>query len=522
MAFELKMEFKNSTSSYLAYAIKLAKKFSYFYESENRTEPNKITLDQNEFAQKQNIFSDLWGVVRNWKGTILLLNNAPIENSALFTYFRIIDCSNQYNNAIIPEEHCFTTYEKKEGWGCKFLSYIKRYIPNQNYYSLRPSEKYWFQFGYFKSENIWEIDKVKLIEVLERESNQNHLSICPVFSFEKAKSIVNELPNDIHLTSNELWEIVYEENDAGTELVRNPVSIKPKILDKRVAINFFQREESSEETITKNIPEVSFEDIGGIDDIIEVIREVIELPIKRPDIFETLGISPHKGIILHGPPGCGKTLIAKAIAHEINAHFVLVKGPELINKYYGKSEENLRKVFEEAQLLQPSIIYFDEIDSIAQERTSLETARLESRFVNQLLTLMDGVKNYGNVCVIGSTNRIELIDLALLRPGRFDYSIEVKKPTLEGCKKIFEIQTKKMPIEPKFDKLNFSKKLFGLTGAEISYVVREGAYNCLRRKVDLRKSIEDNVLSSIDISDFVIQEDDFNKSLESIRKTINC
>ena len=146
-------------------------------------------------------------------------------------------------------------------------------------------------------------------------------------------------------------------------------------------------------------------------------------------------------LILFGPPGCGKTMIAKAIANEIQAHFISVKGPELLNKYYGQSEENLRTLFEEASEMQPSIIFFDEIDAIAQKRSSEDNLRIEAKFVNQLLTLMDGIEDYGSVCVIAATNRPELLDSALLRPGRFDYQLNVPKPDKEGCKTIFEINS---------------------------------------------------------------------------------
>jgi SpoVK/Ycf46/Vps4 family AAA+-type ATPase len=159
-----------------------------------------------------------------------------------------------------------------------------------------------------------------------------------------------------------------------------------------------------------------------------------------------MGIKPHKGILLYGPPGCGKTMIAKAIANEINAHFIAIKGPELLNKYLGESEANLRKVFLDAREKQPAIIFFDEIDAVAQKRSSNESLRSESRFVTQLLSLMDGIEDYGKVCVIASTNRHEFLDDALLRPGRFDYNIYIDKPTKKGCRDIFCIKTRDMPI----------------------------------------------------------------------------
>lgn len=244
--------------------------------------------------------------------------------------------------------------------------------------------------------------------------------------------------------------------------------------------------------------------------------KLLKLPLKKADLFSYLGLKPHKGVLLYGPPGCGKTLIAKAIANEVKAHFISIKGPELFNKYVGQSEANLRGVFEEARKFQPSVIFFDEIDSIAQSRSGAEKLRFNDQFLNQLLTLMDGIEDYGNVCVIASTNRIELLDEAILRPGRFDYSIEVTKPSKEGCYKIFQIKTSKMPLSKDVNIKLFSDKLYGLSGAEIDFVAREGAYNCLRRCVDLKCLIQNDTSDEIDYASLLIEQSDFEFALNKI------
>ena len=264
---------------------------------------------------------------------------------------------------------------------------------------------------------------------------------------------------------------------------------------------------------SKYIPNITFSEIGGLGEIIKVIREVIELPIKQPKLFEHLGIIPHKGILLYGPPGCGKTLIAKAISHEINAHFIDIKGPELFNKWLGQSEENLRNVFTEARHYEPSIIFFDEIDAIAQKRSGDESNRHYSLFVNQLLTLMDGVEEYSNVRIIASTNRPELLDEAILRPGRFDYHIEIKIPTLEGCIEILKICTRKMPLSNEFNMYFFAEKLVGLTGADIRFIATEAAYNCMRRNIGSDNFYQNNQL---DFQNFLVTEQDFNIALTNL------
>ncbi|WP_297066297.1 CDC48 family AAA ATPase [Thermococcus sp.] len=210
---------------------------------------------------------------------------------------------------------------------------------------------------------------------------------------------------------------------------------------------------------------VTYEDIGGLKDVIQKVREMIELPLKHPEIFEKLGIEPPKGVLLYGPPGTGKTLLAKAVANEANAHFIAINGPEIMSKYYGESEERLREVFKEAEENAPAIIFIDEIDSIAPKREETH-GEVEKRVVSQLLTLMDGLKSRGKVIVIGATNRPDAIDPALRRPGRFDREIEVGVPDKQGRKEILQIHTRGMPIEPDFRRDKVIEILEKLRGDE--------------------------------------------------------
>ncbi|NJE07992.1 AAA family ATPase [Thermococcus sp. M39] len=215
----------------------------------------------------------------------------------------------------------------------------------------------------------------------------------------------------------------------------------------------------------EKVPEVTYEDIGGLKDAIQKIREMVELPLKHPELFERLGIEPPKGVLLYGPPGTGKTLLAKAVANETNAHFIAINGPEIMSKFYGESEERLREVFKEAEENAPSIIFIDEIDAIAPKREEV-TGEVEKRVVSQLLTLMDGLKKRGKVIVIAATNRPDAIDPALRRPGRFDREIEVGVPDKQGRKEILQIHTRGMPLEPDYDKPSVLKVLKGLLKEE--------------------------------------------------------
>jgi transitional endoplasmic reticulum ATPase len=247
---------------------------------------------------------------------------------------------------------------------------------------------------------------------------------------------------------------------------------------------------------------ISYEDIGGLHDEISKVREMIELPLKHPELFDRLGIDPPKGVLLHGPPGTGKTLIAKAVANESGANFYTINGPEVMSKFYGQSEENLRKIFEEAEKNAPSIIFIDEIDAIAPKRSEVH-GEVERRVVSQMLTLMDGLKGRGKLIVIGATNIPDTLDPALRRPGRFDREIRIDAPDVAGRKEILQIHTRGMPLteDAKLDDL--SEFTYGYVGADLAALAREAAMSALRRylpEIDLEKPIPVEVLEKMEVN----------------------
>jgi transitional endoplasmic reticulum ATPase len=227
---------------------------------------------------------------------------------------------------------------------------------------------------------------------------------------------------------------------------------------------------------------VTYDDVGGLEEELQRVREMIELPLKNPELFDRLGIDPPKGVLLYGPPGTGKTLIAKAVANEAGANFYSIQGPEIISKYYGQSEEKLREKFDEAEKNAPSIVFIDEIDSIAPRREDVH-GEVERRVVAQLLTLMDGMSGRGQVIVIGATNREDAIDPALRRGGRFDREIEIGVPSRDGRMEILEIHTRGMPIDEDVDLEDFANNTHGFVGADLAALAREAAMNCLARLV---------------------------------------
>ena len=264
----------------------------------------------------------------------------------------------------------------------------------------------------------------------------------------------------------------------------------------------------------ENLIDVSYEDIGGLENEVKKIREMVEIPLKRPELFKQLGISAPKGVLLHGPPGTGKTLLAKAVANETNAHFIVINGPEIMSKYVGGSEEQLRELFEEAEENSPSIIFIDELDAIAPKRAEV-TGDVERRTVAQLLTLMDGLKSRGEVVVIGATNRPDAIDEALRRPGRFDREIEIGVPDKDERKEILEVHTRNMPLDDDVNLDELTEVTHGFVGADLEALCKEAAMRVLRRvlpEVQTDKEVPQEILDKM-----VLNKKDFKDALKEIQ-----
>ena len=262
---------------------------------------------------------------------------------------------------------------------------------------------------------------------------------------------------------------------------------------------------------TPSVPRISYEDIGGLGDEVKKVREMIELPLRHPELFERLGIEAPKGVLLHGPPGTGKTLLAKAVASETNANFMTIGGPEIMSKYHGESEEHLREIFKQAQENAPTIIFIDEIDSIAPKREEV-TGETERRVVAQMLSLMDGLESRGKVVVIGATNRPNALDPALRRPGRFDREIEIGVPDKTGRLEILQIHTRGMPLEEGIDLDKFANLTHGYVGADLSALCKEAAMRSLRRILP-ELNLEDDMIPIEILNKITVSEDDFMGAL---------
>jgi transitional endoplasmic reticulum ATPase len=303
----------------------------------------------------------------------------------------------------------------------------------------------------------------------------------------------------------------------GGRLTFQIAGITPVVTSENAALvtpkTVFSITEVGAETM-RGVPQVSYEDIGGLKVEIQKVREMIELPLRHPEIFEKLGIEAPTGVLLHGPPGTGKTLLAKAVANESNAHFISISGPEIMSKFYGESEARLREIFKEAREKAPTIMFVDEIDSIAPKREEV-TGEVERRVVSQLLSLMDGLEARGKVIVIAATNRPNALDPALRRPGRFDREIEIRVPDKYGRLEILQVHSRNMPLDPGVDQTRISAVTHGFVGADLEYLCKEAAMKCLRRMLP-EINLENEKVPPETLEKLIITQNDFDQAIKDV------
>jgi transitional endoplasmic reticulum ATPase len=329
-----------------------------------------------------------------------------------------------------------------------------------------------------------------------------------------AKSIVLTPVSDVVTVDKEFTDFVKNRlkglpfcqgDEISVMILGNPMDFKISKISPKGIVTIDKSTEfaiSAEKAIDKKV-RVTYDEVGGLKNEIKIMREIAELPLRHPEIFDRLGIEPHSGILLYGPPGCGKTLIAKVLASESEANMFSINGPEIMNKYYGETEAKLRDIFKEAKDNSPSIIFIDEIDAIAPKREEAY-GDVEKRVVAQLLALMDGLTDRGNVIVLGATNRPDSVDPALRRPGRFDREIEVSVPNVDGRLEILQIHTRGMPIAEDVELRRLAAELHGYTGADIKSLCREAALKAIRRflpEIDLEtEKVSAEILQSMEIT----------------------
>ena len=390
------------------------------------------------------------------------------------------------------------------------------------------TKKSWYAFGAMGEDGVFKVDKDAITERVL--SDLGSCVRCPVLDLDATAEIAASLPDEIDASHDPGWRYREEGPLTNWKVVRDRSDeVETAVADEEKQ-SLLERLASSVRSGgvgvaaasgtapgTRNVPATRYEDVGGMRETIELVRESVELPITHPEVFKKLGIRPHRGILFHGPPGTGKTLLARAAARESGAHFIAVSGPEILNKYWGQSEAKLRAIFNEAKTKSPSIILFDEIDSFASSRDAMSES-FEATLVSQLLSLMDGMNDLGRVCVIATTNRPSALDTALRRPGRFDHEVEIGLPDATSRLHILRIHSRNMPTDPSLDLKSLAQVTGGYSGADLEALCREAALVCMRRSIDLRdfeKRLAPHQLAALSITTV-----DFRSAMKRIGASI--
>ncbi|MGW9164970.1 AAA family ATPase [Priestia megaterium] len=510
----LKIHFGKSTSQNYNLAVKRAKREGSHYDEEisGKVITHKVEYELDRLPK---VFK-LWETVNGWKSTELFINNEPAGTHELNTLRQTLDCSKRHNESILPDEYCTngqTDYDRGKYFGCKRLdSVVRDYNWSEGYYYRDEIRNIWYRQGTLDKENkVFYVDKERIKKMLLAEAKKKLVTACPFYQEVELISMVEELPSEIELVDNE--DYVLDET-GSVPIIRTKKEIERREKEKNrytISVNLGGDGENNEPA--PETTNISYNDLGGVDEVIRMVRECVEIPFKYPEVFEHLGISAYKGILFYGPPGTGKTQLAKAVANEASMNFYTVNGPEIFDKYFGESERKLRDIFDTARTNAPSIIFFDEIDAIAAKRGDSHSEVHYNKIVTQLLTLMDGMEEREKVIVMAATNRPNSLDPALRRPGRFDFEIYVSPPDEKGREEILKIHSRKMPLADDVDLKQLAKTLYGYVGADISALCKEAALFGLRRHI---KGIESHIT---DIKTITVSMDDFKQAKNKIVPT---
>ena len=512
----LRVGFPLSSEGHLGRAAAVASRHpSYRVEGANGSAGVWVDLD---LPADWRLVDDFSGLLRGERGAEYEADGTPLSGEELFGGLRCF--LRKQRSGTAARQWCTPgSLSDKQLFPCKQI----RVYDNDHL-----TANSWYAFGGMGEDAVFEVDKDAITERIL--SDLGPCVRCPILDLDATAELVARLPERIDPGRDAAWR--YREDgpvsDWKVVKVRNgreeasPPPEEREGLIERLARSVRSggagvAAASGTAPGSRNVPATRYEDVGGMRETIDLIREAVELPITHPEIFKKLNIRPHKGILFYGPPGTGKTLLARAVAHESGAHFVAISGPEILNKYWGQSEAKLRSIFNEARTKAPAIILFDEIDSFASSRDTMSES-FEATLVSQLLSLMDGMNDLGRVCVIATTNRPSALDSALRRPGRFDHEIEIGLPDAEARLHILGIHTRDMPTDPQ---LNL-KQIAGLTGsysgADLEALCREAALVCMRRTInlgDFAKRIAPHQLSALSVTTY-----DFRTAMKRVGPSI--
>jgi AAA+ superfamily predicted ATPase len=478
----LTIQFGRTTSARLQEAIRKAQNLPGFTQRDGeRGQAISVAMDvpfANPTLWKE--IDDLLRIVERWKSTTISLDGKPVPaySQATWELAEIISCYAAKQSARSGADYCLgieTPTSDITSFGCRFLKGV--YLRDFGRSGAR-----WYEFGYLSDDHKRFTTDKKAVEARLRDENRSRLCVsCPAFSWKRVSEAIDSLPGEIDLEKSDKFSLKFSELDPT-----RPVGIRSKARHLGLSVPLGLTEgpprDLAGDAPPRRVPTVFYKDVAGQDEALQQLRDVCELPLKHADYFRSLGLAPHRGVILFGPPGNGKTLLAKAVATESNAHFELINGPEILSKWVGQTEGNLRRVFDRARTLAPSIIVIDELDAIAPAR-ALMMQQHEITLISQLLVCLDGMQDRGSVFVIGTTNRLEAVDPALKRPGRFDYHIQVLVPSAVGRQAILQLHLSKLARTHELDVADIVASTPNWSGAELQALVTEAGLLAIKRSI---------------------------------------
>ena len=475
----LEITFGHSPSPHYARAVGLAQRCAGYRAS--GAGPNlvhQVTVaaslaDEETWEQ----LHQLLRLVSGWRSASLKLAGQPVRYSMLLAQLiPVRDCYARRQQHGASDAYCSgqrSPGDEATYFGCRFVQGVDRSLDGEAYGAVS-----WIRFGSLSPRrDSFRVDKSAIYQALEQETRAEACVLCPAFSWRRVRADVDDLPDTIELDAASPFEVRYSAINP-----KRALGIKPKELADQGSLLFGLdgTERVEEPPPVRYVPAVRYADIAGQDAALQHIQNVVELPLRQAAYFEALGVEPQQGILLYGPPGNGKTLLAKAVASESKAHFELISGPEILTRWVGQSEENLRRLFARARQLAPSVILIDELDSIAPRRAYVSQQH-DVQLLAQLLVLLDGLEARGRVAVVATTNRLEAIDPAVLRPGRFDYHIEVPCPDRVGRLAILRVCLAKMKTRGDLRLEEVAEATVGFSGAELAALCREAGMQAIQR-----------------------------------------
>lgn len=498
----ISISFGRSSSKNFSQAVQLASALQSFKSEEvdNKEQysiQERLSLDDIDSWQR---IRTLLKITSGWKSTRIEYNGIATSGAYQHSYQmdRVEQCYRLSLEEPYPDSYCkgnIFGQDTDQYFGCRF----EKGVAQANQWT---GDRHWYEFG-----NLIEDASCFMIhkDIIEQTMSQGCETLlcngCPNFAWTRIEQSIHDLPDKIDLSTSEKFQLKFSEYNPDKS-----IGIELKGMSNHLSISLGLGSLSdNEREIERFVPDIKYSDIAGQDTAIEDIKNIVQLPLTHSEYFESVGVQPQNGVLLYGPPGNGKTLLAKAVASESRSHLEIISGPEILSKWVGDSERNLREIFERARKFQPSVILIDEIDSIAPLRSRVDHQH-EISLVSQLLVLLDGIEERGKVAIIATTNRPGGIDHAIRRPGRIDYEIEVRLLDKRGRESVLELYLKRMKTDAFENIPSIAQATDGFSGADLASLCREAGL------IAIRYAVENNIAAD----NVIVHQHEFDEAIESV------